>query len=85
MHLVGTRKPHPLLVGIVFTTCCFKLRWPLRYKSVMIMSLVQNAKKLKKIFPVSAKSTKAKLHKFWEKHCASPLQSFLVLQACSEI
>ena len=48
MHLVGTREPHSLLVGIVFATCCFKLRWPLRYKSVMIMSLVQNAKKLKK-------------------------------------
>ena len=48
MHLVGTREPHSLLVVIVFTTCCFKLRWPLRYKSVMIMSLVQNAKKLKK-------------------------------------
>ena len=29
MHLVGTREPHSLLVGIVFTTCCFKLRWPL--------------------------------------------------------
>ena len=25
-----------------------------------------------------------KVHKFWEKRCASPLQSF-VLQACSEI
>jgi len=55
MHLVGRREPHSLLVGIVFTTCCFKLRWPLPLQSVMIMSLVQNAKK----FPMSAKSTKA--------------------------
>ena len=83
MHLVGTREPHSLLVSMVFTTCCFKLRWPLRYKSVMIMSLVQNAKKGKKNC-FSRVQSQPKLHKFWEKRCASPLQSFF-LQACSEI
>ena len=79
MHLVGTREPHSLLVGIVFTTCCFKLRWPLRYKSVMIMSLVQNAKKLKqKYFPWV--QSQPKLHKFWEKRCASPPHFFAGLK-----
>ena len=59
MHLVGTREPHSLLVGILFTPSCFKLRWPLRCKSVMIMFFVRNAKKAKKkLFPMSAKSTK---------------------------